>query len=269
MKKIRPMIFTLVVAIFLLITGCVSDSPGDRDVKEHHETFTQVSTIDALLNGIYDGVISYEELSEYGDFGLGTFEGLDGEMLAFDGDFYQVKADGVAYGVKDEMKTPFAQIVFFNAEQSLHLGDEIDYDNLDDFLDNELLTENIFYAIRIEGNFDYVKTRSVPGQSKPYPPLVEVTAKQSTFEFHDVDGTIVGFRSPPYVGGIGVPGYHLHFLTRDGTAGGHVLELDVNEATASIDHISDFFMILPGEGSDFYQVDFSEDKMDDLHQAER
>ena len=84
-----------------------------------------------------------------------------------------------------------------------------------------------FYAVMIQGEFSYVKTRSVPAQEKPYPPLAEVTKNQPTFEFTDVTGTMVGFRCPPYVTGINVPGYHLHFLTDDRTAGGHLLEFTV------------------------------------------
>jgi acetolactate decarboxylase len=99
-----------------------------------------------------------------------------------------------------------------------------DYGQLEQYLDKLLPTENIFYAIKIEGTFKYIKTRSVPKQNKPYPPLVEVVKNQPTFEFHNVKGTIVGFRCPSYVEGINVPGYHLHFITGDKKAGGHLLE---------------------------------------------
>ncbi len=263
--------FTVLTAVLfsgiLLVAGCSGDC--DQEANIYEETFTQVSTIDAILNGIYDGVISYGELKEYGDFGIGTFQGLDGEMIALDGDFYQIKADGVAYAVSDCLTTPFAQMVFFDIDERIDLSDDITYENLDEQIDSSLPTENIFYAIRIEGRFDYIKTRSVPGQTKPYPPLVEVTANQPTFEFNNVEGTIVGFRSPPYMDGVGVPGYHLHFLTEDAKAGGHILEIDVSEATAYLDYTPDFFMILPGEGSDFYQVDLSKDRGEELEQAEQ
>ena len=81
--------------------------------------------------------------------------------------------------------------------------------------------KNIFHAVKLEGTFDYVKARSVTGQQKPYPPLVEVTANQPIFEFKDVKGTIVGFYSPDYVEGskINVPGYHLHFRSGKMTGG--------------------------------------------------
>ncbi len=273
MKKSRLLTAAVLFLLLTTVTGCSNDATPEKltpeTMNEYAETLTQISTIDALLNGIYDGVISYGDLKGYGDFGLGTFEGLDGEMIAFGGDFYQIKADGLAYEVSDSMSTPFAQMVFFDVDKTIELDDEITYDNLDNYIDNSIPTQNIFYAIKIEGTFDYIKTRSVPGQTKPYPPLVEVTASQPTFEFSDIKGTIAGFRSPPYMEGVGVPGYHLHFLTDDKSAGGHVLEIDVREATAYIDYTSGFFMILPGENSDFYDIDLTEDKSEELEEAEQ
>ncbi|MFA4837587.1 MAG: acetolactate decarboxylase [Dehalococcoidia bacterium] len=265
MKKAYLATIAIVLLILATAAGCIDDT----DKHTYQETLTQVSTIDALMNGIYDGVISHGELKKHGDFGVGTFEALDGEMLAFDGNFYQIKADGKVYKVDDSMMTPFAAVTFFDTDQTAALTKGMDYAQVGKFLDSLVPTENIFYAIKIEGTFEYIKTRSVPAQTKPYPPLAEVTKDQSVFEFQNVKGTIVGFRSPPYVKGINVPGYHLHFLTESGDAGGHLLELRVGEAKASLDYTSGFFMILPGEGSDFYKLDLSLDKEAELQKAEK
>jgi acetolactate decarboxylase len=251
--------------LLAIVAGC---SQPDNPTASR-ETLTQVSTIDAILGGVYDGVMDFGTLKEYGDFGIGTFEALDGEMVAFDGDFYQVKADGIAYPVADSMLTPFASVTFFDVDCEASLPAGIDYNQLPDFMDSVLPTGNIFYAIKIEGTFSYVKTRSVPAQEKPYPPLVEVTANQPTFEFNNVAGVIVGFLCPPYVAGVNVPGYHLHFLTDSRDAGGHVLEFTVEEAVISVDYTSEFLMLLPGEGSDFYRLDLGQDKQEELEEAEK
>ncbi len=177
------------------------------------------------MGGLYEGVITYGDLKDYGDFGLGTFEGLDGEMVALDGNFYQIKSDGVAYPVDDDMTSPFACVIFFDADREIPVWKGLNYTQFQDYLEGSTQVKNIFHAVKIEGTFGYVKTRSVPGQEKPYPPLVKVTANQPTFEFHDIECTIVGFYCPDYVEGLNVPGYHLHFITEDRTAGGHVLEL--------------------------------------------
>jgi len=241
---------------------------ADNPVSQR-ETLTQISVIGALLEGIYDGVMPFETLHKYGDFGIGTFTGLDGEMIGFNGNFYQIKADGIASPVADSMKTPFACVTFFDVDQEAQLPEGLDYEQLKEFLDGILPSTNIFHAIEIRGSFSYMKTRSVPAQEKPYPPLVEVTQNQPTFEFSNVEGTIVGFRSPSYVEEITVPGYHLHFLTKEEGAGGHVLELRTGKAIAYLDYTQEFLMILPGEDSAFYRASLSQDRQADLEKAEK
>lgn len=261
------MIICLLCLLPTLVSGC-STTYVTNPIAQR-ETLVQISTIDALLNGVYDGVMSFETLKKYGDFGIGTFAGLDGEMVGFDGDFYQVKADGNAYPVNGSMETPFASVTFFDVDLSQPVPEGTDYAGLEEFLDGILPTSNIFYAIKIEGTFSYIKTRSVPGQEKPYPPLVEVTANQPTFEFNNIEGTIVGFRCPDYVSGVNVSGYHLHFLTKNQDAGGHVLEFEIEEATVFVDYTSGFLMILPGEESDFYNLDLTPDRQEELEEAEK
>ena len=263
----KRLIIAGLALLLALSAGCSGGAAGEPALQD--ETLMQVSTIDALLDGVYDGTMTYGELAEYGDFGLGTFDKLDGEMLAFDGKFYQVKMDGVAYEVPDDMTTPFAAVTFFEADKTFALPHGIDMADFETYLDNALDNLNAFYAIRIDGTFTYMKTRSVPAQEKPYPPLTEVTAHQAVFEFESVTGTIVGFRCPAYVEGLNAVGYHLHFLTDAADAGGHVLAFTVDEATVTVDVIRDFFMVLPDAGSDFYGLDFTGSKEADLAKAEK
>ncbi|VAX34512.1 Alpha-acetolactate decarboxylase [hydrothermal vent metagenome] len=232
------------------------------------DTLTQISTIDALLIGIYDGEMTIGELKQYGDFGLGTFNGLDGEMLVLDGRFYQITSDGVVRQPDINTKTPFAAITYFETDQKFILQPDTTFRSFEKQMDSLIPTPNIFYAIRIEGVFRKVKTKSVPRQKKPYRSLKEIAKDQPTFDFKDIEGTIVGFRCPDYMKGINVPGYHLHFLTRDGKAGGHVLEFTVQKAVAKIDQTSKFFLILPDD-REFYGADLSKDKQADLKQVEK
>jgi acetolactate decarboxylase len=252
--------------LFLLTPAACTAGWSARDDSD---TLTQVSTIDALLQGVYDGVMTFETLRTHGDFGIGTLAALDGEMLAFDGRFFQVSADGVARQVSDDAQTPFAAVTFFNRDLEYTLPEGLDLAGVESFLDSRLDTLNTFYGIRIDGAFASMVTRSVPAQKKPYPPLTEVTAKQNIFDFTDVSGTVVGFRCPAYVAGVNVPGYHLHFLTEDGRAGGHVLSLTISKADASVDVTRDFLMLLPDADSDFYDIDLTPDNEDALEQAEK
>jgi len=165
-----------------------------------------------------------------------------------EGKFYQIKADGIAYPVDDSMKTPFAVVTFFEPDKSVLLDEASDYKELQQYLDNLLPKKDIFYAIKIEGAFKYIKARNIPKQNKPYPPFSEVVKNQLIFEFHNVEGTIVGFRCPAYIERINVPGYHFHFITKDKKTGGHLLECQMQNAKIEIDYTPEFHMILPEGG---------------------
>jgi len=247
--------------LVIVASGC-SHTQGNNDV------LFQVSTINALLEGVYDGETTFQELERHGDFGIGTFNGLDGEMIGLDGDFYQIKADGVAYPVPDSAKTPFAVVTFFESDKAMLLNETVDYEQLNQRLDSLLPTKSIFYAFKIVGTFEYVKTRSVPAQKKPYPKLVEVVKNQPTFEFHNVKGTMVGFRCPAYVEGINVPGYHIHFITEDRKAGGHLLKCRMKAVDIMVDYTSSFYMVLP-KGGEFHKVNLADDKRKELEKVEK
>ena len=176
----KPRIQLVIACVICLTVGVLAGSlPGYySNTQNQSDVLTQVSTIDAILNGLYDGVITYGELKDYGDFGIGTFAGLDGEMVALDSEFYQIKADGVAYPANDAMTAPFACVIFFDADREMPVREGRNYTQFREYLEGSINEKNIFHAVKIEGSFSYLKTRSVPGQEKPYPPLVEVTANQ-------------------------------------------------------------------------------------------
>lgn len=224
-------------------------------ITAQENILTQISTIDALLSGIYDGNLTLRELKKYGDFGLGTFNNLDGEMFAIRGHFYQVTADGTVKTPSLETKTPFAAVTFFQKERVIKVSN-VDYQNFREIMDSKIPTQNIFFAVQIEGTFQKVKTRSVPKQQLPYQPLKNVAKTQPTFYFNNVEGTMVGFRCPYFIKGINIPGYHLHFLTKDKKAGGHVLNFTTQEITVALDYITEFSMILPKD-KPFYQANLA------------
>lgn len=246
---------------FLFLPGCSSLRGSDG-------VLFQVSTINALLEGVYDGTLSFGELKKHGDTGTGTFDALDGEMIGLDGVFYQIKADGAVYPVSDSMKTPFAAVTFFTPNRSAVIIAPIDAASLEAYLDSQLPTVNIPYAIKIEGTFSYVRTRSVPAQKKPYPPLLEVVKNQPVFEFRNVKGTIVGFRFPEYMKGLNVAGYHLHFITEDRRAGGHLLECRIHDASVEIASLPKLSLELP-EQKDFYRVYLSGERQKEVERVEK
>ena len=235
--------------------------------RSHHTLF-QTSTIDALLEGAYDGDVSFAELEDRGDFGLGTLEALDGEMIALDGDFYQVRSDGLAYAIDKRAKTPFAVVTFFEPNLSRTLATPLDFGTFCARLDWLVGGEASCYAVRVDGHFEYVKARSVPRQRKPYPPLAEVVRRQPTFESHDVRGSLVGFRFPHYAQGLNVAGYHFHFISADRSTGGHVLEFGLARGELAIDSEADLRLELP-PGVDLPVPDSTAAKREALDRIER
>ncbi|SES69909.1 acetolactate decarboxylase [Methanococcoides vulcani] len=271
-KEFQLFICLLIVSGILTLSGCVDDSPDMPDVTQsglQNDVLYQVSTIDALLEGLYDGQLSMGELKEQGDLGLGTFDALDGEMIVIDGEVYQMKTDGYAYSVDDTVTTPFAAVTYFETDESIVLK-EPSYSSEVALLIGELFpSKNLMYAIRIDGTFEHMKVRSVPVQEEPYPLLVDVIAdEQAVFELEDVEGSIVGFWLPYYVEGINVPGYHFHFIDTGREKGGHVLEYVIRNGTIYIDQTAGFELVLP-ESAEFMNGDISRDKGDELHTVEK
>ncbi len=254
--------FRVFICFIVLMSAASAHSQQDED------TLFQVSTIDALLKGIYDGEVTFAELAEKGNFGLGTFNALNGEMIALDGEFFQIRIDGKVYKVSPDEKTPFSVMTIFDADKKEYTTGLETYDAVKEYLDTLLLSKNIFYAIRIDGDFKYIKARSVPGQVRPYPPLAEVVKDQVIFEYNTIRGTIVGFWCPEYVKGVNVPGYHMHFISEDRTRGGHLLEVDLDKAAVYVDQTPNFSMALPMD-SDFLNADLTDVETGALHKVER
>ncbi|MCP8320106.1 MAG: acetolactate decarboxylase [archaeon] len=245
LSKNSRYLFVAILLVAILGIAIFGSSFLNVNLQENGDILFQTSTMNALFKGEYDGFATYKELKKHGDFGLGTFDALDGEMIGLDGKFYQIKVDGIAYSVDDLMETPFAQVTFFEIDKVVLLNDSLNYTQLKHYLNDLLPTENMIYAFKIEGSFDYIKTRSIPKQNKPYPPLVEVLKNQTIFEFHHISGTIVGFWFPEYMEGVSASGYHFHFITEDRISGGHLLECRLQNVSIEIDYTTEFHMVLP------------------------
>lgn len=229
----------------------------------------QVSTINALMTGCYDSDITLSELRRNGDIGIGTLKGLDGEMFLDNGCVFQIKSDGKAYLISDKnQKTPFAAAAFFEPDMQFELQRNISLQEIENKIEKHLDNTNSFYAIRIQGDFGYVKTRSVPRQEKPYKPLIEVVKSQPVFEFENVRGTIVGFWLPDYVSGLNVTGFHFHFLNSEQTAGGHLLDCRAKKIVVSIDRKDGLKLVLP-INKQFSNSNFNNVTQEDITRVEK
>ena len=205
----------------------------------------QTSTMAALLDGIYDGDVTIADLLSHGDFGLGTFNHLDGEMVVLDGTCYHLRADGSATIASGQDKTPFAAVLWFRPDQTITITDPADQAALTGRIDSAIPSPNLTYALRISGNFARVRTRTVMAQQSPYPPLTQATAHEPVTDLEHVTGTLAGFRTPDYEQGISVAGYHLHFLNQDRHHGGHALDFALDHGEISICTASELHLSLP------------------------
>lgn len=230
------------LAVVLIGVGLLPGAPAHG---QDHDTVYQVSTLTALQQGLYQPASSIRELKTHGDFGLGTYEGLDGEMVVNNGTVFQVPFSGKARVAKPGQQTPFAVVTFFDADQRFRVGRQVDAAGLGTAIDRRLASLNYFYAVKVTGTFTALQTRSVRKQSKPYGPLSAAVAGQRTFEFAGIKGTLVGIRSPQYVGTMNVPGYHWHFIADNGKSGGHVLGLSASRLKVAVDETPRWHVELP------------------------
>jgi acetolactate decarboxylase len=230
-------------------------------------TLFQVSTSAALVEGLYQGAVRVSRLLSHGDFGLGTFVDLDGEMVVLKGVCYRVASDGVVTNVEGDRLIPYAVVTRFSAEFAKRSQQVNSFSELVAICDGLRSSENVFYAFRVEGKFSLVKTRvmkAVPQGTG----LKAASSGQEEFNFEDQEGTLVGLWSPGFAGSFSVPGYHFHFLSADRKRGGHVLECRAVDVTIDGCAMHEMHVSLP-ETEEFLQADLSRDPNNDLMSAER
>jgi acetolactate decarboxylase len=220
--------------------------PSDADVTamqrwahatlshRHGSEIFQTSTMGALLGAVYEGDVTVRELLRHGDFGLGTFNRLDGEMLVLDGICYQLRSDGSATIADLDELTPFATVTWFHPDRTINISAPHDRAALKAEIDKVLESTNLMVAVRVTGHFSMIRTRTVTEQHRPYRPFTEATQDQQEVTFVDVGGTLAGFRMPDYEQGISVAGYHSHFIDADHRHGGHTLDYQLVRGTVDI-----------------------------------
>ncbi len=223
----------IAAAILIVIPSVMifSHSPefkGDR--------LYQVGEFDSLLGGNYSSRSDVKSLVNNGDFGLGTFTGLDGEMIVVDGKCYQATVDEKVVQVKGDATTPFAQVTYFDRDGYVNSSGLLNMTALEGVLESGFARNDTFVFIRIDGTFPEMKVRTVPIQVEPYPPLADVVSEQVVFDYQNVTGTLIGLWSPGYAGTLSYAGFHFHFISEDRTKGGHVLGFESDGASASIDY---------------------------------
>jgi acetolactate decarboxylase len=209
----------------------------------------QFSTFSALSNGLYESSISLEKIKDFGDFGIGTYNSLDGELILYNGKFLRAKADSINHKQVEEVriyeKTPFIELVQFKSDTAFTINKQLDLNLLDSIISAFVPTKNIMYAVRVEAKFNKLKCRSVSKQVKPYKKLVEAVKDQKIWKFESLNAVLIGFYMPDYMKDINVPGYHWHAISTDERFGGHLLDFECSEAKVEICFVHNFKLQLP------------------------
>ena len=220
-----------------------------HDTVDEHVA-VQAGTLAALLEGGYDGDATLAEILRLGDLGLGTVQHLDGELVVLDGAAWAIRSDGRVDALDGSVRTPFAVVCRFRGETSLHCNGPWTLAELRDRIEGVATAEGSdlddeIVAVRASGRFADLRLRSVARQHHPYPPLRDVVAHQTEWQVDSAVGTIVGFRFPDTLAGLEVPGYHVHFLSDDRTAGGHVIDLTMLDGDVQLQRCDDLHVELP------------------------
>ncbi|MDD3225686.1 MAG: acetolactate decarboxylase [Clostridium sp.] len=234
--------------------------------------FYQVSTLNAIMLGNFDGTIDVKELLEHGNEGIGTFEGLDGEMIVLDGKAYNGKANGKAEEYDGEKRVAFATVAKFSENAKSYVLKNIDTIKqlkikLNEIIDEKYKDINAFYILKAEVEANYVKVRSCCKQQKPYKTLLEVSKNQVEHEYKNLNGYLLAVWCPKYVDGLNMPGWHIHFLSKDKSKGGHMLEISVKNVDLKIEDKRDYKIILPSN-EEFKNLDLGADLKKDTEKVE-
>lgn len=240
-------------------TSLRSDSsfstPGKTDIFYHYSVWF------AFINLIYDGTLTVKEIKTKGDIALGSYNGLNGELVMADGKLFQVTEDGKIHTPDDDGLICYANATFFDNEQGFEMEGSVKYESLRTKLNEVLPSGNQFYAFRITGDFKYMKCGSIQKQERPYKTgLDKLLPVRPVFEAENISGTMVGFFCPDFIGDLNVMGYHIHFISDDASFGGHVMDFEASKLNVGIDYITEYQFELPrtqefmeGEFINFYQ----------------
>ena len=235
------------------------------------ETIYQIALLQSLAMGYFDGSISVKDLKTHGDTGIGTFTGLNGEMIVLDGVVYRANRDCKINVMGDKEGVPFSNVTFFEKDFSVKLADVADKAAFEKILDEAVNKHgrNSFYMVKVSGTFNEILIRSEEGvKEPPYPTLVEALKTQNEITPKNISGTIVGLYCPDFMSSLNSTGWHFHFISSNKKIGGHVLGLNLKSGEAQFDKTDAFKMDVPKK-KNFHALNFKTNMTEDIRKAEQ
>ena len=269
-KSNRGYAILLALSLFFIIFSNVCAQSSSDNIFFGRDVINQVSLLQGLTFGDYNGSVPVARLKELGDTGIGTFDALNGELIMLEGIVYRAAYDGSIEIVSDEETIPFSNVTFFDIDERIQVEDIDNVNTLKEVLNKKVSEsgENSFYMVKVEGVFNTMNVRSELPQTKPYKPLaVVLETDQTFFDYENIEGTVVGLYCPPYMEDLNAVGWHFHFISEDRQAGGHVLDLSAEDVDVSIDR-SDYFAIVLPNNEMFNNFDLTIDQSKDIKKVE-
>jgi acetolactate decarboxylase len=236
--------------MLFIIPACTAtpEQSGTEETVIKHDKIYHYSVLKALDNGVLEGTMIPSELLEHGDFGLGTYNGLNGEMVVLDQRVNRIAPSGEVVEASNDIRIPYTIVCFFEPEKTISVSgkENLDYNSLVSMIDTVLPSQNLFYAFRITGEFKHIKCGGADRQEKPFDKtILEMLADRPLYEKENVRGTLVGFWCPDYIGDINTSGFHLHFLSDDRSMGGHLLAFEASSLKIEYDVKNGYEILLP------------------------
>ncbi len=233
-----------------------ADEPAESNPLSPSDKFYHYSIWGAFVNRIFEGDLTVKEMKAQGDLGLGSYTKLIGEMVMLDGIPYMIDEQGVVTVPPDDKKLVYVNATFFDNDLSFEIPQVPNYEELRKIIKAQLPSKNYFYAFKVHGSFENMKLGGVPPQEPPFTKgLDELLPIRPIFHKDQVDGTLVGFYCPAFIGDINVEGFHFHFISDDHTFGGHALEFSAKDLHVEIDRITEYQFVVPSS-PEFENVEF-------------
>lgn len=216
-------------------------SPPVGAEEKNEVSLVQVGTFDYLTQPDFTGLARVGDIAEGQSIGIGTFANLDGELVMVGGSVYQVRPDGVPRAADLSTRTPFMQAIDFRAHVRVSVPPGTQCAQLAPLIQQAAGRTNGIIAVRIRGTFTDLQLRSVTADPPPYQPLSATIAEQTVFPLGQRRAVLVGFWQGRDALGVGQDGLHLHGLSADRRAGGHVLSCvagpDIDLAVQPVDRV--------------------------------
>ncbi|EHJ55633.1 alpha-acetolactate decarboxylase [Streptococcus urinalis FB127-CNA-2] len=231
----------------------------------------QHNTLAALMAGLYQGTMTINELLSHGDFGIGTLDSIDGELIVLDNKAYQCIGTGKEAEVielKGDETIPYGAVLNHHADQKVAIEQSMTDIDLMRFLESHFSSANLFQSIKVSGQFEKMHIRMIP-KSPLGKGFAEVASCQPEFTKESVSGTLVGFWAPELFHGVTVAGYHLHFLSDDHTFGGHVMDFVLTKGQAEIGQVDALEQDFPSDNDIFKATSFDVEALkEDINNVE-